>query len=434
MPPRRKRRDQWRQRKDGSWTISLGSRGHRVQLFENRESGVYYRCLYEPGVGKQRRSLGTKDRAEAERLGRQLLAMLLQGEAPRERSVARLGEVCAAFLAESPMLADNTESSQADARVRCAVLCAVLGPRLDVSKLTRDEVIAYVARRRAGGIRCDDGKVTRPVRQRTVQADVKLLKQILRWACTRPMPDGSRWLERNPLEYVTIAGESDVQRPVASFERYEATRDAMRGRQAKYAAEAETARSEPERARAMYRYRAWVRAELGLFLLEVTGKRRGAIMGLRWSDFDVGTHRVTWRPEFDKKRKTWRVPYSAEFFATVREFQRRLGEVGGFVFPRDADPERSAPPELLSQWIRKAEQDAGLPKLPGGTCHPYRRKWRSERNHLPIKAVMHAGGWSDVQTMLKCYDHPEDADLLAVTSEPRKRREQLRSIEAVQTG
>jgi hypothetical protein len=34
-----------------------------------------------------------------------------------------------------------------------------------------------------------------------------------------------------------------------------------------------------------------------------------------------------------------------------------------------------------------------------------------------------AGGWSDFDTMLKCDDHPhpDDADLLAVTSEPKKR-------------
>lgn len=44
----------------------------------------------------------------------------------------------------------------------------------------------------------------------------------------------------------------------------------------------------------------------------------------------------------------------------------------------------------------KAEAKAGLPKLEGGTCHP---------------------------TMLRCYDHPDDADVVAVTSEPRKRRE-----------
>ena len=46
--------------------------------------------------------------------------------------------------------------------------------------------------------------------------------------------------------------------------------------------------------------------------------------------------------------------------------------------------------------IRRAEVKAGLPKLPGGVCHPYRRKWRSERSPHRVKAVAKAGGWNDL--------------------------------------
>ena len=158
-------------------------------------------------------------------------------------------------------------------------------------------------------------------------------------------------------------------------------------------------------------------------LLEATGRRRGAIMALRWDDFDFARHRVTWRAEHDKKRKTWIVPYPASFFEEVRDFQRRLGMVGGLLFPSAKREEQSSRPDLLSHWLRKAEVRAKLPKLAGGTCHPYRRKWRSERTHHPIKAVAVAGGWTDVETMTRCYDMPEDTDVLAVTAESRKRRE-----------
>jgi len=60
-----------------------------------------------------------------------------------------------------------------------------------------------------------------------------------------------------------------------------------------------------------------------------------------------------------------------------------------------------------------------------GTCHPNRRKWRSERRHLPTKAVAVAGGWTDLVTMERCYDLPDGADLLAVTTDTNKRRETL---------
>lgn len=128
------------------------------------------------------------------------------------------------------------------------------------------------------------------------------------------------------------------------------------------------------RSRAERRHESWIRAELALVLLESTGRRRGAIMGLRWSDIDFAAGQITWRAEHDNKRKTWVVPYPTSLFNTVREFQRRLGAVGGRLFPRADDLERPAPAEPLSPWIRKAEEHASLPKLEAGTCHPYRRK------------------------------------------------------------
>jgi integrase len=423
MTPRRTRRDQWRLTKTGTWTVSLGTRGQRVRLFQKRKDGVYYREVHQPGAGKDRRSLETRDRAEAERLGRQIVAGLMIGVAPKVASVIRLGELADAFVSESPMFLDNAEHTKADQRTRIAVLRSVIGNERDVRTLTENDVRQYEARRKTGGIRYGRGKVTPPVRQRSVQSDVKLLKQMLYWACTRTAAGGGRWLDQNPLQFVRVRGEHDVKRPVASYERFEATQRAMQELQERYENEAQHLESELARGRARARHLSWVRAELALVLLEATGRRRGSIMGLRWTDFDFSARRVTWVAEHDKRRRTWVVAYPESFFDTVRSFQRRLGAIGGYVFHRADDPESPAPPELLSQWIRKAEEHAGLPKLAGGTCHPYRRKWRTERPHHPIKAVALAGGWTDFDTMLRCYDHPDEADVLAVTSEPRKRRE-----------
>jgi len=68
---------------------------------------------------------------------------------------------------------------------------------------------------------------------------------------------------------------------------------------------------------------------------------------------------------------------------------------------------------------------ADLPKLDGGLWHPYRRKWATERKHLSLKDVAAAGGWKDVETLLTCYQQPDDETMLAVVSEPRKLREAL---------
>jgi hypothetical protein len=429
MAPRQRRRDQWRQTKKGTWTISLGHRGFRVRLFEITKGGGFYRDVHQPDGTRDRKTLATNDRREAEQRGRQLLAALLAGgpvassRSANESSQVALGDLCDRFVEECAMFLDNDERGQSEAQVHLEILRSAIGDAHAVHTLTRNDVQQYEARRKKGGIPYGDGQLTPPVRQRSVQADIKLLKQVLGWGCTVCTTHGTPLLDRHPLERVGVKGENDPRRPVASFDRFEATRSAMQEFQRRYAEESRVSGSTRERARADARRCAWIRAELGLALLEATGRRRGAIMQLRWDDFDFNAGRVTWRREHDKKRKEWVVAYPESFFTAIRDFQRRLGTVGGPLFPRQGDPGRSSPPELLTQWIVKAETKAGLPKLEGGTCHPYRRKWKSERANHPVKAVAVAGGWSDITTMLRCYDHPDDADVLAVTSEPRKRRE-----------
>ena len=59
------------------------------------------------------------------------------------------------------------------------------------------------------------------------------------------------------------------------------------------AAEAKT-----KRARAQ-----WVRLELALVLVEATGRRIGAVRGLRWQDVATDPPSITWRKEFDKRRR-----------------------------------------------------------------------------------------------------------------------------------
>ncbi len=75
--------------------------------------------------------------------------------------------------------------------------------------------------------------------------------------------------------------------------------------------------------------------------------------------------------------------------------------------------------------MRRGTQDRkGCPeKLTRGVWHPYRRKWATERKRLPVIDVAQAGGWSDTQTLLTCYQQPDPETLLTVVSESRKVRE-----------
>ena len=46
----------------------------------------------------------------------------------------------------------------------------------------------------------------------------------------------------------------------------------------------------------------------------------------------------------------------------------------------------------------------------------------TSRMHLPLKPVADAGGWKDVTTLMRCYQHTDEARLLAaMTNQPTQR-------------
>jgi hypothetical protein len=109
--------------------------------------------------------------------------------------------------------------------------------------------------------------------------------------------------------------------------------------------------------------------------------------------------------------------------AELRQFQRTLGAVGGWIFASMQDPAVPMDRHALRALLAKAEARAKLPKLDGGLWHPYRRKWATERKHLPLADVAEAGGWQGIDTLLRCYMQPTRDVLLAVVTEPRKVRD-----------
>jgi integrase len=164
----------------------------------------------------------------------------------------------------------------------------------------------------------------------------------------------------------------------------------------------------------------WIRVELFLVILEATGRRLGSIRQLRWEDINLTVGEITWRAAADKKRHDWLSPIPPAFVQELRTFQRKLGTVGGWVFPSHKDPKEPVRGDVLPRQLLRAEREAKLQKLAGGICHPYRRKWATERKHLSIKDVAAAGGWKDVETLLTCYQHADRGTMLEVMSEPKK--------------
>lgn len=313
---------------------------------------------------------------------------------------AAYAEGCSAHL-------DNKLRTRADSASRVATLMAFFGERLDVRSLTADDQRRYASARTGGGI-VVAGRPTKPVRARSVQADLFVLHHMLSWACTVPTPNGGRWLARNPLAGVKREREKNPRGPVATWDRFIATRTAIQKLAA--SAEADVVKSR------------WRKIELALVIAEATGRRLGAIRELRWDDIDFARRRITWRAEADKKGIEWVVPMPDELMSELLAFKTTSSE-SPLLFPSDGDCARPMDRHLFDKWLVVAEGVAGLEKLIGSTWHAYRRKWASERRHHSIVDVAAAGGWKDRATLLEAYQQPDEQAIYAVMAEPRKRRE-----------
>jgi len=76
--------------------------------------------------------------------------------------------------------------------------------------------------------------------------------------------------------------------------------------------------------------------------------------------------------------------------------------------------------DQFDKFLRVAETEAELPKLDGGLWHPYRRGWATAKKHLPLADVASAGGWKGVDTLLRCYQQPDNETILAVMRATRE--------------
>ncbi|HSU92217.1 MAG TPA: tyrosine-type recombinase/integrase [Gemmatimonadaceae bacterium] len=381
-------RGSWHQIK-GRWTRTLGEHGLRVRLFQMRKGGTFYRDVWLPELGKDRKCLHTTDRAEAERLARALLSARERDESEvRAPRVLTLGVLWDRFRHESQNFLDNSLRSRRDAAVRAATLIAYFGADLDVRMLSGDDQSAYAVARRAGGIRVSDTYTTVPVRLRTAESDLVVLHQMLNWAATVRVK-GVRLLDGNPLAGIRRAREQNPRRPIASFERFTATRAAMQRLSAEEDADEARIR--------------WTKMELALVLAEATGRRLGSIRQLKWDDIDWPASTIHWRAEADKKRREAVIPMPLPLAHELRHFQRRLGTVSGWIFSSEQEADRPMDRHLFDKWLTRAEKAAGMKKLVGGLWHPYRRAWATARKHLPITDVAAAGGWKDTETLLTCY-------------------------------
>lgn len=403
-------------RRKKRWTMTVGERGYQVTVCQ-RYASVLSMYYWDPQKKKPRwKSLRHNDRTLAEQEAKELAGQLLATGTAPARHTLPLAELFARYEQEKSRFKKGL--GLREDRRRMELWQTFLGNDWDVNTLDHATLDRFVAERRAGLIELpplpprptkSKLKKARPRRRRlgarpsdtTIGADIVFLQAVLNWATTVKLKNRSHLLSENPIRGYRILRNKRPRRPIATYDRYLKLREVA----------------------------DQVHPRFGAFLdlVEALGWRVSAIAQLRGEDVDRRDRpgaphgRIRKRGEVDKEGVEMWVPLSTG----ARAVLDRIPVLGGPLFPKARKPHESWDRWYPTELLRKAEKIAKVEHLEHGAWHPFRRKWATERKHLPIQDVAQAGGWSpnDLRTLQTIYQVADDETLLAVVSEPRKLRE-----------
>ena len=309
---------------------------------------------------------------------------------------------------------------QQASRARRDIFESCFGPETKVANIDQADIDRFVHERTTGNL-YPEGQTakTKAVSVGTSSADLGWLRTAFRWGTRRKL--AGEWLiSENPLDRLTLPGRNANQRrPVASDERYLASRGAADGVDPK------------GRIRAM------------LAIARYTGRRINSICSLMasdvlWTGEDVaealaalGTDvrlaehyphgALRWSEEADKIGQSWITPISPDLRAELELYRGRRHAIGDApLFPAPRKVGQHFDSDLAGKWLVRAEAKAKLPKLAGGRWHPYRRLFATELAHVPAKTAAMLGGWKNPATMQRLYQQPTGESLYAAAMEVGK--------------
>jgi integrase len=119
---------------------------------------------------------------------------------------------------------------------------------------------------------------------------------------------------------------------------------------------------------------------------------------------------VRWRAETDKQEWEHHGPLSSIAIEALRTARRKRPVLGdAWIFPSPKDAGLPCSRHVMRDWWGRAEKLAGLAPVKRRGWHSLRRKFATElAATLPLKDLCAAGGWRDAQTILKCYQQPDE--------------------------
>jgi len=408
-------------RKVKCWTHSEGEQGQTVTVYERKPGGPLYARAFDPKLrsgrgGYKRVSLKHRDRERAKDYALDQAAKLRRGLSELAAGKVTLARVFALYELYRTPRKTKTERD-ADKR-RIKLWTAVLGGQKDPHLVTRGEWERFIADRSAGLFSGNGSPVAqderRKVRNRTIQHDCLWLRWVLNWATTWQTEDGRYLMRENPVRGFEVPVEKNPRRPVATTDRYEALR-----------AISDKVTMEVRLGGKARKQRSYL-SEL-LDLAFGTGRRITAICGLRYEDLrpDVKPHgAIRWPAATDKQGRETIAPISPQVRAALdRVLKERPGIGAAYMFPCPTNPAEPVAYERVRTWLLEAEGLAKIEKQDGSLWHAFRRAWATARKGHSIKDVAAAGGWASTETLLRCYQQPDNETMLRVVLDAAELRE-----------
>ena len=367
--------------KRGRRSYSAGEWGrNRVRVYPDPKTGMI-QIEWRDNGRRLRRSLKHRDWERAKRQADEIAANhaepLTTNAADAEPEPLTLGTLFDIYGDEvTPTKAKGTQKYD---RRAMRMFLLFFGKHRKAATLSQRDWDRFIRARRAGRA----GRSGKPAADRTIQQDLKLLLAILNWAARSRDEEGRLLLESNPLRGLKTPSEKNPTRVMLTQPEYEAL--------LRVADEVE-----------------W-RFKVALALAHETGHRIGAIRQLRWSDINLEDRTIRWRPEHDKTGYEHRTPMTVMARAVLVGARRHNPGIGDApVMPAPKDPFACMSRSLARDWWKKAERLAGLAPKRGRGWHSLRRKFASDLMDLPLKVLCDLGGWKTAQTVLQCYQRPDE--------------------------
>jgi len=365
------------------WSYKAGERGrNRVRAYEDSKSGKIMLEFYEDGK-RRAYSTGHADRDRAKQEADEVAVGLGNQESPippEETTIRQLFDIYG-----SEVTPQKSERDQRYEESASKMLVAFFGPERKARTLDRRLWDSFVRERSEGRVSPGAKEKRAKVRGRTVGRDLKFLSAVLTWGTMARDERGGFLLDRNPCRGFPFPPENP-RRPVVDQDRYRA----MLGGAATV---------------------GW-RMRLALVLAHETGHRIGAIRLLRWSDVDLSKMRIRWRAESDKLAREHVTPLTGEAVQALEESRRHNPAIGdAWVLPSPSNPTVPCSRRLVCDWWHRAEKAGKLKHIPHLGWHGLRRKFGEELKGVPLKDLCALGGWSDPQTVLRCYQRADEATM-----------------------